>query len=107
MTSGGNSFNDFPEIVPTVEITTKTENTSFSRPWPWAYFLNGPNTEASIASTLIRHCSNVFVHSSPTEPLIENSWPTVLKFVKINLCASLLNATQHFSGFIVTAFVIL
>jgi len=43
MTSGGNSFNDFPEIVPTGEITTKNgEDFSFSRPWPWAYFLHGP-----------------------------------------------------------------
>jgi len=25
MTSGGNNFNDFPEIVPTREIATKTE----------------------------------------------------------------------------------
>jgi len=28
MTSGGNSFNDFPEIVPTREITSKVEKTS-------------------------------------------------------------------------------
>ena len=27
MASGGNDFNDFPEIVPTREITTKTEKT--------------------------------------------------------------------------------
>jgi len=27
MTSGGNNFNDFPEILPTGEITTKTEKT--------------------------------------------------------------------------------
>jgi len=27
MTSCGNNFNDFPEIVPTREITTKTEKT--------------------------------------------------------------------------------
>jgi len=27
MTSGGNDFNDFLEIVPTREITTKIENT--------------------------------------------------------------------------------
>jgi len=27
MTSGGNNFNDFPEIVPTREITTKVEKT--------------------------------------------------------------------------------
>ena len=30
------------------------ENFSFSRPWLWAYFLNGPNAAASIAHTLIR-----------------------------------------------------
>ena len=58
MTFGGNDFNDFPEIVPTKEITTKTEETilvfPFSRPWPWAYFLNGPNATASVAPTLIR-----------------------------------------------------
>ena len=55
MTSAGNNFNDFPEIVPIREITTKKKKTSFSRPWPWAYFLNGPNAAASIAPTLIRH----------------------------------------------------
>jgi len=27
MTSGGSNFNDFPEIVPTGEITTKIEKT--------------------------------------------------------------------------------
>jgi len=34
MTSGG--FNDFPEILPTGEITTKTEKSFlvFTRPWP-------------------------------------------------------------------------
>ena len=57
MTSGGNSFNDFPEIVPTRAITTKIQRRllSFSRPWPWACFLNGPNAAASIAPTVIRH----------------------------------------------------
>jgi len=30
MTSGGNSFNDFPETVPTREITIKTDKTLFS-----------------------------------------------------------------------------
>ena len=55
MTSGGNNFNDFPEIVSSREITTKIEKTSFSRPWQWAYSLNGPNAAASIAPTLIRH----------------------------------------------------
>ena len=59
MTSGGNSFNDFPEIVPTGEITTKAETRpllfSFSRPWPWASFLNGSNAAASTAPSGIRH----------------------------------------------------
>jgi len=40
MTSGGNNFNDFPEIVPTREITTKIEKTFlvFS-PMPVGLFL--------------------------------------------------------------------
>jgi len=29
---------------------------SFSRPWPWAHFSNGPNAAAPVARTLIRHC---------------------------------------------------
>jgi len=58
MTSSGNNFNDFPEIAPTREITTKIEKTFFSRPWPWVYFLNGPNAAASIAPTIIRPCTN-------------------------------------------------
>ena len=29
MTFGGNNFNDFPEIVPTREITTKIKKTFF------------------------------------------------------------------------------
>jgi len=33
----------------TREITTKTEKTFFSRPWPWAYIVNGANAAASIA----------------------------------------------------------
>jgi len=59
MTSGGNILNDFLDIVPTSEITTKIQKRlfSFSRPWPWAYFLNGLNAAASIAPTLIRHRS--------------------------------------------------
>ena len=32
-----------------------SEEFSFSRRWPWAYFLNGPNAAASTAPTLIRH----------------------------------------------------
>jgi len=51
MTSGGNNFTDFPEIVPTREITAKIDKNFFSHPWPWAYFLNGPNAAASIAPT--------------------------------------------------------
>jgi len=27
----------------------------FSCPWPWAYFLNGPNAAASVAPAFIRH----------------------------------------------------
>jgi len=56
MTSGGNSFNDFLEIVPNREIVAKKEKTfRFSRPWPWAYLLNGPIAAASTAPTFIRH----------------------------------------------------
>jgi len=29
---------------------------SFSRRWPWAYFLTGPNAAASTAPILIQHC---------------------------------------------------
>jgi len=49
---GGNSFNDFPEIVQTTEITTKIEKTFlvFS-----PYFLNGRNAAAATAASLIRH----------------------------------------------------
>jgi len=59
MTSGNNNFNDIPEIVPTSKIVTKNiEDFSFSRPWPWPYFLNGPNAAASVAPTLMRHWMN-------------------------------------------------
>jgi len=37
------------EVVLTREITTKIEKTSFSRRWPWAYFLSGPNAAARVA----------------------------------------------------------
>jgi len=59
MTFGGNNFNDFPEIVPTREITTKIKKTFFRffRPWQWAYFLNGPNASSSIALTLFKSSS--------------------------------------------------
>ena len=45
----------FMGIVPTGDITTKIEDFSCSRPWPWAYFLNGPNAAASTEPTLMRH----------------------------------------------------
>jgi len=53
MTSGGNNFNDFSEIVLTREITTKIEKTFLFL--VLAYLLNGPNAAASVAPTLIRH----------------------------------------------------
>jgi len=34
MTSGGNNFNDFPEIVPEKSQPKYKEDFSFSRPWP-------------------------------------------------------------------------
>ena len=43
MTSGGNSFKDFLEIVPTREIITEIEKTFPFLVRAWAYFLNGPN----------------------------------------------------------------
>ena len=54
----GNNNNVFPKIVPTREFTTKIEKNffSFSHPWPWAYFLNGPKAAASVAPTIIRQC---------------------------------------------------
>ena len=56
MTSSGNNFNDFPELVPTREITTKMEKTFlflvYGRgPISWM----GIKAAASIAPTLIRH----------------------------------------------------
>ena len=67
MTSGGNNFTDFPEIVPTREITAKTEKTFLvfssvhGRGPILAYFLNRLNALASIAPTLIRHCPLLFL----------------------------------------------
>ena len=58
MASGGNDFNDFPEIVPTREITTKTEQTFLvvvSMAAGLQYFFNGRYTAASISPTLLRH----------------------------------------------------
>ena len=56
MTSSGNNFNDFPELVPTREITTKMEKTFLflvngRGPISWM----GIKAAASIAPTLIRH----------------------------------------------------
>jgi len=51
MTPGGNDFNDFPEILPIREITTKTEKTFFLARGRGAYFLSGPSVAASIALT--------------------------------------------------------
>jgi len=56
MTSGGNNFNDFPKLYQPQKSRPKNrEDFSFSRPWPWTYFLNGLNAAASIAPTLSRH----------------------------------------------------
>jgi len=67
MTPGGNKFNDFSENGTNQRNDNQnTEDFSFSRPWPWAYFLNGPNAAASIA-TLIRHCPPHRI-SSPWRP---------------------------------------
>jgi len=58
MTSGGNNFNDLPEIVPTREIITNIQRRFvFFSSVAWAYFLNWPNAAASIAPTSIRHCT--------------------------------------------------
>jgi len=55
VTSGGNSFNVFPEIVPTREITTKIERRLFFFSSVAVGLLNGPNAAESIAPTLISH----------------------------------------------------
>jgi len=98
MTSGGNKFNDFPEIVPTSEITTKVEkNFLFFRPWPWAYFLNGPDAAATIAPTFIRHCTprGCLHYSSPTPVqfarceqvlTLVSSRPVISRYVIITDC---------------------
>jgi len=54
MTSGGNNFNDFPEIVPTRKITSKIEDFFFSSV-AVGLFLDGPNAAASTASALFGH----------------------------------------------------
>jgi len=55
MTSDGNSFNDFPEIVQTRQNNHKQnrEGFLFLIRGCTAYFLNGPNAAASIAPILI------------------------------------------------------
>jgi len=68
MTSGGktgNNFNDFPEIVPTGEITTKIENIFlvFSSVAVGRLFLeslNEPKAAASKVPTSIRHCLYIY-----------------------------------------------
>jgi len=77
MTSSGNSCNDFSEIVPTREITTKIEKTSFSRLWPWACLLNGLNAAASIAPSLVQHgCCLVSRHTVLAHSRV-HSWTLV------------------------------
>ena len=41
-------------------VQTKIQKEIF-RPWLWAYFTNGPDTAASSAPTLIRHCSKTLI----------------------------------------------
>jgi len=58
MTSGGNNFNDFPEIVPTREITTKIYETSlflFSSvaaglflEWAWCSSINSTHLNLAL-----------------------------------------------------------
>ena len=57
MTLGVNNFNDFPEIVPTRDITTQNTEKTFlvASSVAVVYFLNGPNAAASTAPTLIQH----------------------------------------------------
>jgi len=61
MTSGGNRFNDFPEIVPSREITTKIEKTSrlLVHGRAWAYFSNGPSAAASVTPSLVGTAGHV------------------------------------------------
>jgi len=57
MASGGNNFNDFPEIVRTREFTTKTEKTFlvFSSMAAGLFLEWTYNVAASMAPTFIRH----------------------------------------------------
>jgi len=49
----------FPKLYQPEKSQPKySEDFSFSRPWPWAYFLNGPNAAASIALVWLAVRSN-------------------------------------------------
>jgi len=60
MTSGGNNFNDFPEIVPTTEITTKREKiflvfssvaVGLFLEWAYCCSINGTHLQAGSDSS--------------------------------------------------------
>jgi len=51
----------FPKLYHQRNHNQNREDFSFSRPCPWAYFLNGPNATASIAPTLIRHWRQCYI----------------------------------------------
>jgi len=72
-------------IVPIREITTKIEKTClFSRQWPWAYFLNGPNAAASTAPTSIRHWSQLA--NKANIPLYIGRWLSLISGTSRLLC---------------------
>jgi len=53
MASGGDSFNDIPKLYQPEKSKPKwTRLFSFSRPWPWAYFVDAPNAAVSTAPTV-------------------------------------------------------
>ena len=61
MTSGGNSFSDFPKLYQPEKSQPKQRRLfSFSRRWPWHCFLNGSNAAASTAPTLVRRCTRAY-----------------------------------------------
>jgi len=55
MASGGNNFNDFPEIVPTTEITIKIEKT----------FLVFSSVAVGLFLEWAKFCSNNSTHLNP------------------------------------------
>jgi len=57
VTSGGNYFNDFSEIVPTREITTKIKKIFLFSSVAVGLFLEWAYAAALIAPTFIRHWS--------------------------------------------------